>query len=332
VATAAGVSITTASNVVNKKYGSMSADTRRRIEDVIADLKYRVNISGRSLRSSRGSSVAFVALDDDVPFLRDPFTAETVSGFANTISEKGFNPIVHRIDPSKIDQHSLFRRDEVVGLCMSLQGWARERQRAVDMVAALGLPIVIIDNTVPPKGDDICVVRQDDFGGAVMLANHVLQRGAKRILLVRPAVDWISMEEREAGMRTVFGSKAPGVQLDKIEIDHLSIAADVSLKLQAYLRQNGKPDAIMGGNDQIAAACINLVKSMGMRVPEDLIVTGFNGFDVFDLLPYRITTVQSAAYDLGVRGALELDYRIRTGHFRMPEIILSVSLRQGNTT
>lgn len=330
VAQAAGVSLATASNVISKKYSLMSSATRSRVEDTIREMNYRVNVTGRSLRSAQNTGLAFIALDDDVSFLRDPFTAEMISGFANSLTDTGYNPIVQRIDPQRIEQHALFSTDAVAGLCMSLQGSTQERRQTIRKFTKLQLPIVLI---ATPAFDipDVCAVKQDDFGGAMMLAHHVLDCGAKKVLMVRQKVDWPGIDERERGLAAIFASKETGRRLDVLAIDHMNMVAEVDQKLDGYLDGKGVPDAIMAANDQIAAAAIRVLNRRRIKVPDNVLVTGFNGFEVFDLLPYRITTVRSDAYGLGFNAAQELVHRLRTGTFRESEITLSVSMRRGTT-
>jgi LacI family transcriptional regulator len=331
VALRAEVSVTTVSNVVNKKFELMAPDTRSRVEAAIRELKYRVNATGRSLRSSANMGIAFIVLDECDSFLRDPFSAEIVSGLTNSLAEKYLKLSIQRIDPNKLEDSPLFSTLDAAGLCINLQGSRSQRRKALNRISTLSLPIALIEDDPAHGISDLCNIRQDDYGGGNMLARHLRKRGAKSILFVRQKVSWSSIDGRDAGISAVFGAER-GLTMQRLEVDHMQPLAQIERDLPRYIDEHGTPDAIMGANDQIAAACIKVLLQRGLNVPKDIAVTGFNGFEVFDLLPYRITTIRSAAYELGFRAGQELAERLRFGAFRSSEIALSVSLRLGETT
>jgi len=310
----------------------MGLAARNRVENAIRELNYRVNATGRSLRSSANMGIAFIVLDDCDSFLRDPFTAEIVSGLTNSLTEKRLKLFIQRIDPNNFEDSPLFSTNDAVGLCLALQGSREQRRKVLDRISSLHLPMVLIESDPVPDIFDLCHVRQDDFGGGLMLARHLQKTGAKSIILVRQAVNWSSIDEREAGIAAVFQMGSPELTMRRLEVDHLRLATQIERDLPRLLSEVGIPDAIMGANDQIAAACIKVLTQQGLHIPRDVAVTGFNGFEFFDLLPYRITTIRSAAYDLGFRGGQELAQRLRAGTFRSPEVVLSVSIRLGETT
>ena len=92
--------------------------------------------------------------------------------------------------------------------------------------------------------------------------------------------------------------------------------------LADYLHTHEMPDAILGGNDQMGIAAMRLLADHGLRVPEDVLVSGFNAFQFRSYTEPRLTSVVSSAYDMGARAGRELLHRLTTGAFADGEIVL----------
>jgi LacI family transcriptional regulator len=88
-------------------------------------------------------------------------------------------------------------------------------------------------------------------------------------------IAWPAVENRIGGFKNVFDPH--GVRLDLVPCDETSSAA-ITKAIAAYLERHGVPDAIVGQNDQIAIAAVQVLNGLGLRVPEDVAVSGFNAF------------------------------------------------------
>jgi LacI family transcriptional regulator len=91
------------------------------------------------------------------------------------------------------------------------------------------------------------------------------------------------------------------------------------------------PDAFLGGNDQLGIAAIQTLGQMGVRVPDGVVVTGFNAFEIWQYSMPTLTTVESPAHQMGVQAAAEMVHRLRGGKFRRPEVLFPVRLRIGGS-
>src|SRR5690606_25818559 len=167
-----------------------------------------------------------------------------------------------------------------------LAGTRAERQRLLTDLAALGQPLVLLQEDLAEfEGggsglSDVCALVQDDFGGGAEVARHVLEEGARRIAMLVPGAVWSAMERREAGVRAVLARQADPSPLDLVRCGDEGYA-DTQRAFAAYLAERGVPDVVIGGNDQMAIAAMNLLTSRGHRVPEEVRVTGFNGFEIW---------------------------------------------------
>jgi LacI family transcriptional regulator len=168
-------------------------------------------------------------------------------------------------------------------------------------------------------------------GGGRLLGEHVLERGARRLLMLVPDQEWPSIEERRTGVIEAMSALDGAATLQILHCGDEGLVATRTALLD-YLRQAGPPDAILAGNDQMGIAGLQTLKAAGLVVPRDVMVTGFNGFDFRDYSEPLLTTVRSAAYDMGAAAADVLLRRLQTGEFERQSLRLPVHLLSGEST
>ena len=322
VADRAGVSIATVSKVANQAPSGMSDATRERVETAIREIGYRPNRMGRSLRTLKRSAIGIAIVDPAPRFLADPFTTNLVAGLANHLNARDVGLLLHGIVPGALESSSLIRELEVDALCLNLSGVRRERVAAMRVVAGLGQPFVAFQDLPDPSLKDACFVRQDDRAGAVLLAERLVRGAPRRAAMFVADVAWPAVEQRIAGIRSVFDPR--GVALDLVESDETSSEA-IAGGIAGYLDASGAPDVVVGQNDQIASAAIQALRRRGLRVPQDVEVSGFNAFPFSAFADSGMLTIRSRAYELGQLGAEILLERLASGRFRRREHVLALT-------
>lgn len=328
VAAKAGVSTATVSKVVNGIETGVSSATRARVEAAVQELGYRPNRLGRSLRTQRHSTIGLAIVDPSPRFLADPFTTNLVAGLVNWLNSCGFGLLLHGILPGKLDTSFLMRGWEVDGLCLSLSGSLSQRHAAMRQVARLGQPMIVFQDLPGPSLPDACFIRQDDKEGAAMLARALLKRKPRRAAMIVPEIGWPAVEQRVAGIRSVF--EANGVRLDLVTCDETRSEAILDA-IGRHLDLAPPPDLMIGQNDQIASAAIRVLRSRGFRIPEDVGVAGFNAFPFADFADPPLMTVRSRAYELGELGAQMMLDRLEKGSFAQVEHLLALQLVAGRS-
>ena len=108
--------------------------------------------------------------------------------------------------------------------------------------------------------------------------------------------------------------------------------ADVQSAVARYLAANPPPEAVIGANDPVATAAMLYFMDHGARVPEDVRIVGFNGFEAHRYSRPRLTTVVSAAYALGERAGEAMLARLKEGAFASRDEVLPVQFDPGATT
>ncbi len=328
VAKVAGVTAAAVSYVVNGRTDQVSAETFERVLEAIKTVRYRPQRRGLSLRLDREFAIGLVILDPDPNFLADPFTTQVAAGLSNALIDPGYSLMVTGVRTLSGLETFLDRPVSVDALAVTVSGESALRERAYELIGDMNVPVVVLQDRAPAGMRDACSVLQDDWGGANSLTRHLIARGARDILFVAPRRPWPAIERREAGIVAALGS---GDRFSRIECDEQDHAETLQA-IENQIREQGAADAILGGNDQIAIAVLKVLAQRGLRVPADIRVAGFNNFAFRNYTTPLLTTVTSAAYEIGRRTAEVVLFRLKTGNFEKIEVNLSVSLQLGQTT
>ncbi|WP_306119045.1 MULTISPECIES: LacI family DNA-binding transcriptional regulator [unclassified Roseitalea] len=326
VALVAGVTPMTVSNVLNGRDSQVGAKTRERVRAAIEQLGYRPHAAARQLRSQRTNALGMLVLDDVPQFLNDPFTTQVVAGLSNVATENDYSVVLQGVRSDNMLDAPLLAQLRTDGVCAILSG-PRDRRRAlIERLINLRVPLVLVQEAYDHA--DVCTVRQDDHRGASQIAEYLVAQGARRMMFLRPAERWPAMSERIRGTQNVCDRH--GASLTIVACGDESLAATQAAVAEA-IDAEGLPDAIVGGNDRMAMAALKLLAQRGIKVPDDLRVTGFNSFDFAAYAVPSLVTVRSDAYAMGYRAGAELLRTIETGAFSTRDIVLPVSFVPGQS-
>jgi LacI family transcriptional regulator len=301
VAARAGVSPQTVSNYLNGRHKPRRG-TRERVDQAIHDLGYRPNAAARALRSRRVDGVALVMEDPDDRGLHEPLHNEFLHGVAAAAHRGGYHLSVALTSPGETVEQArrILREGRADGLILSFGGIASNRD-ALRGLAAEGAPIVLLQEWESVPGV-FCVSAQDDLG-AEAAAEHLVRLGHRRLAFVcgeEPL--WPGPRRRREGFRRV--AERAGVEA----VDWWCRAFTVEAArdgVRDRLGRPGAPTGILAANDVIALGVVQQARDLGLDVPGDLSVIGFNDFDFASWVVPPLTTVRIPGAEMGAR-AVEL--------------------------
>ena len=331
VALAAGVSAMTVSNLINERTGTMRPETRKRIETEIKRLNYRPHSMARSLRLARQLFIGMIIIDEQQHYLADPFTTHVVAGLSNQLNSKGYGLLLQGLSAKSFRSSPLIRAIRTDAICIMLSGSDAVRREIIEALLALGQPLVVFQDTLKFARADLCTIRQADRAGGRLVADHVLKLGARRLALLVPQVHWPAIAERVKGVREAISKSGAGADLRVVQCGDGELR-DTQAALDRDIGENGLPDAIIAGNDQMGIAAMKLMAGRKLMVPRDIAITGFNAFEFWQYTSPVLTTVRSPAYEMGARGGFEVLNRLGQGRFGEAEIVYPVELQPGGST
>lgn len=330
VAAAAGVSVMTVSNVVRGRHDLVKLETRRRVEESIARLNYRPNLSARNLRLSEARSVGIIIADTDPAFLTDPFISRLVSGLSNHLSGLDYTLDVQGVAPERFENATVLRKAGNDALCAILCGPKSLRKEHFDLLQQLGPPVVVFQEAFQVTTPNMALVLQDDLKAGQLVARHLLSRQVRSVAFLRPLMDWSAIEQREKGLRSVFLKEARSVDVKTLMAPSEGFD-DVERHVREYVASR-VPNAIVAATDTMAVAALKACESQGLQVPRDILITGFNGFDAWRYTRPSLTTVISPAYEMGRFAAQLLMERLNDKKFAKSTTVFPVSLQIGESS
>jgi LacI family transcriptional regulator len=296
VARRAGVSISTVSRVLR---GSdlVTTDTAARVRQAVADLRFTPNRLGRSLAEGRHAASGIV-----FPDLVGPYYAEVVLGYEDVASALGRSVLIlttrGRPDAASAVLELAGRVDGMVLFGRTVD------DEVVERISASGLPLVLIARG-PVSGVD--TVRTRNVETAAELAAHLAGHGFRRAVFLGDPAGSPDVAGRFAGLTA--GLRAAGVPAPAPVECAIDLAAGEAAARRLLARRD-RPDVVVCANDEVALGVHLAAEAAGLRIPEDLAVTGWD--DVLAARFAGLSTVRQPMRELGAVAARWLHERIST--------------------
>jgi LacI family transcriptional regulator len=293
VAREAGVSAATVSRVFNQS-AVVSETARRRVRAVAQRLNYWPNGVARSLITNRTHALGVL-----LPELYGELFTEILRGVDLAARNEGFHVLV-----SSSHSHT----DELIAALRSMRGRIDGAivmapdvdARTAIRKSAVNLPLVLIDPEEGNEGFDTISIA--NYDGAYAMVRHLLNVGHRRIATVTGPQRNVDARQRLDGYRAALADAgvafAPELEIPGDFTEPSGYEAVARL-----LRLEPRPSAVFAANDYMAVGALGALSDAGMRVPEDVAVTGFDDIALARYLNPPLTTVHVDALSLGERAA-----------------------------
>jgi LacI family transcriptional regulator len=320
VARHAGVSVATASRALNGK-AVVNPRTRDRILSVMAELGFTPSPAARRLSLGRTLTVGVV-----VSFLTRPQAAERLRGVDAVLTDSEFDLVIYNVETVQKRDHYL----ATLGHSQRVDGLlAMSLPPTEEVGAGLGrgpVPVVFID-VHTPSVDSVPRVVGDDLAGGALAARHLLELGHRSIGFIgdstRDPFGFTSSRDREIGLRTELAQA--GMVIPSEWVGHGAHGRYEARDLaRAMLAASPRPSAIFAASDTQALGVIAAARELGIQVPEDLSVIGYDDIEAADYV--GLTTVRQQLFESGRRGAEILLSEIRERAEVPPVVLLSPEL------
>jgi LacI family transcriptional regulator len=306
VAAEAGVSIATVSKVINGRYG-VAAATLAKVQAVIDDLGYESSLVARSLRSQRTNVIGILVADIE------PFSAELLKGAGAAIRARGYELIVYSGSGHGKD-HSGWERRYISRLGGTLtDGIILVTPTVVDVDDST--PLVAIDPHTGPSS--LPTVHGDNLAGAITATEHLLELGHRRIGFLAGRPDLESARQREQGYREALAAAGIPVDDDLIRVGDYELETSEEPARQ-LLTLDDRPTAIFAANDLSAMQTLHVARTLGLAIPGDVSVVGFDNIPESALIEPPLTTIDQSIQEMG-RQAVEMLIDLIEGNTERPQ-------------
>lgn len=315
VAALAGVSVATVSRVLNGK-STVAESLRETVTKAARQLAFTPHAAAKALATRR-----FMTIGAIVPTLEDPNFALGVAALQQAVNQRGYTLL---LASSNYDAQEELRQVQAMvgqGIAGLMLVGARHAAEVYSTLAAQNVPCIntwVLDQAHPCVGFDNHAIGRT-------LASYLLDLGHREFgIIAQHSPDSDRAAQRLAGAREALSSRGVLLLHERlIERSHKII--DGQLALRTLLQSARRPTAVMCGTDTLAFGALVEASAQGLRVPQDLSITGINDAEFAAHLTPPLTTIRLPAEEVGARAAEYLVGRI-DGHAVVERTSLQFSL------
>ena len=292
VATLAGVSLGTVSNVLNSP-GLVARATLVRVEQAIAELGWSRDESARQLAAGSSKTVGIILTD-----ISNPLFTDLVAGVEDYAYKQG-----HFLQLGSSAQQvgreatmlEMFERQRVRGLLLAPIGVVEEQ---LARLQERNIPVVIIDP--PVENPNCCSVAVDDKEGGRLAVEHLVRQGHKRIAFVAGSSPNQQIRDRRLGAEIGVGSRAPAQLVTMVTPCHDEGTCGVTAAEElAAMPDHIRPTGVFAANDLIALTLLQGLVLRGLRVPDDVAIIGCDDTDFAAASAIPLSSVRRPQRQLG---------------------------------
>lgn len=289
VASRAGVSVSTVSHVVNGTR-FVSPETTALVKRAIGELNYNPSYLAKALKGQKTDTLGML-----ITTSTNPFFAEVLLGVEQAAHKAGFSLILGNAGETAEQQLTSLKTlaaKKIDALVIMTTNRSKEFITAVE--ALVELPKVILDSE-PLSGG--CAIGDDSVLGARLAARHLLDYGHHRIAIISGPDSHDRSDKRLSGFELELNKKIPRELKASGQLDVSSgyIAA------RQLLNVRPRPTALFAFNDLMALGAYKAADELGLKIPEDLSIIGYDDIEIARFLSPSLTTVRQSAYEIGQR-------------------------------
>lgn len=289
VAAAANVSVATVSRVLNNN-GYVNEETRKKVLLAISNLDYVPNEVARSLFKKQSKTIALI-----VPDIKNPFFPEIARAIEDVMSSQEYTLILCNSD-EKVEKEIMYldvmKQKYVDGIIIVTSTLTPKHIEKRD------IPIVALDR---PISVDIPSVTVNNFEGAMQAVQHLKKIGCKKIAHIRGPRAVSNADERYEGYIEQVADE-PWFCPDLVVNGNYNVL-ETTEATKELLTKFPDIDGIFAGNDYMAVGVLKAAEQLGIQIPEDLSLIGFDGIQLGQLTSPEITTMAQPIYELGATAA-----------------------------
>ncbi len=297
VAKEAGVSMKTVSRVLNNE-PNVAMKTREKVLAVASELRYSPNLAAKGLASSKSYLVALV-YDNPSPY----YIAKIQSGAIDACREYGYHLVPEPLiisgesEGQKIEEtlSALLHRLPVDGVILTPP--LSDSKPVIQTLESMKIPFVLVAPSVAVPHSH--AVKMDDVKAAREMTELLIAQGHKTIGFIKGHQDHSATALRYEGFRDAMADAHLTVHSHDVKQGDFSFRSGVVAAEELLAVKEGRPTAIFASNDDMAAGVVSVASRLGVSVPEELSVCGFDDTPLATILFPQLTTVQQPIYEMG---------------------------------
>jgi DNA-binding LacI/PurR family transcriptional regulator len=270
-------------------------ETRKRINEIATALNYSANAAAQNLRTGQSRTIGLVVPLD--PGARDPVSAPfllgLLGGIIDALTDKGYDMLISRITVERLDRvASLYDSGRADGIIMIGQWGYHEH---LNKMTERGVPLVVWGAPLPYQ--KYATVGSDNALGGELVTGHLLDQGARRVAFFG---DNELNESRLRHQGYLNAHRQRGLMVDPALTRSIHFVGDsMQAEAASMLEQGIKFDGVFGGSDMVALSVVAALQAAGVRVPEDVLVAGYDDIGPAATAQPPLTTIRQPMQEAG---------------------------------
>ncbi len=301
VADRARVSVSTISHVLNNTR-KVSQDTRERVLAAVEELGYQQNLLARSLKTRRTFAIGLLISD-----IQNPFFTSVIRGVEDAALSGGYHLFLCNTDEDPGREAAYIRelvKKRVDGLILAS---AASRHNHAGQLRLGSVPFVFMDREI--EGIEADAVRVDNRLGMKLIAEHLVSLGHEQIGMISGPLEKSSGYERYQGQKAALTEMQITLDDSLVRFGAFRLLSGQQAATE-LLRLPTPPTALVIANNQMTLGALLAIRELGLRVPQDVSVVGFDDMEWAPLANPPLTTLAQPTYEMGVRAVQMLLERI----------------------
>ncbi len=327
IATEAGVSVMTVSNVVNGNFSKVSPQTTARIQEIIKRLNYVPNFSARSLVKNNSHIISVILRGEkNQNPLKNPYNAILLGTIISKIQQQGYYAMINIMKSATDISKNLHTWNAEGAILLGMFDDEIEKICSVS-----DIPIVFIDSYSNFR--QLSNVGIDDYKGGQLAARYFIEKGHRSLAFIGPPSSHTSViQQRFEGFCDEL--ETHGIPFDtrfrfslKSDVDH----QEMKVLAKTITEHKNEFTGAFVTSDQTASLLMNLLRQNGILIPDDLSLISFDNLEICEQVTPQLTTI---AQDLSQKAELSVDIlfrRLLTPNAPVESMVLDVSLIERNS-
>lgn len=323
VAEMAQVSVATVSRVINDS-GYVSPTLQTRVRTAMKQLRYQPSALARGLRKQETQTIGVM-----LPQLNNPFFATLAFAIEKTLFRHQYHCFICSAeeDRDKEDAYvQMMLRQRVDGVIVVPTGHSAQ---SIAQLLEGDIPVVFVDRDLP----DLSASRvlADNRHGGELLVQHLLDLGHRHIAIISMPTYSEAVSQRLEGVTSALQAASIPIREPSFSTSLQQFESGYQCAME-MLQHSSRPSAIMALTDMLAIGVLHAAAQLGLQVPEDLSVTGFDDIPLAAQVLPELTTAAQPLYDMGETAAQVLLRHMRQPNAPLENIQLSTELKVRHST
>ena len=318
IAEKAGVSTATVSRVLSG-FPGVREKTKKKVIKITSELNYEVDGIARSLRQKKTFKIGVI-----VGNVLSQFYTVLAKSIEDIANKYGYSVILCNgdDDPEKeLNYLKVLRSSRVDGIIIVPTG---KNVGYINNLLQSNIKIVLVDRLI--EGVDCDAVLVDNEKGAYTAVKYLIDKGYKKIAIIDGLIDVTTGKERLKGYLRALNENNISRNDDFIKIKDFKKRSGIMFANE-LLENKNKPEAIFVANLDLTLGALLSIKSLGLKIPDDIAVIGFDDSDWAQILESPLTTISQPVYDLGTTAAEMLIKNIENDNSKKEKLIVTLNTK-----